>query len=378
MSSASMPTRSELTESRRSGSLLVELSNQISDATGRILPSKEQIDEKDAFLERMQRSIETILDGAVVAPFGSVVNGFWSPNSDIDVCIQTPGCRTRAAQIQALRKVAASLHSISTHYIEPRFGARVPIIHWAPRKPGYLACDISVNNNLAVINSRLIGAYCSIDPRMQPLGIVVKSWAKARGINDRSRGTLSSFSLLLMLIHFLQRRSPPILPSLQDLALELNEPLIYLQGSDIRFISDKQAIESEMHRLRNGSQNEESLGQLLYEFFRYYGFEYKNGVVGIRDLRQFQSDEANAGSAEMYVVDNPFEVGKDVANVSPSQYSRIRQEFRRANSLIYDGATLSEICARAEVLLAAGTHPLDPPVQNLGKPKSSIRPPRAR
>jgi DNA polymerase sigma len=352
------------------------LTRQISETTARLLPSKEQIDEKDAFLDRMQRSIEVILDGAVVAPFGSAVNGFWLPNSDIDVCIQTPGCRTRTAQIQALRKVASSLHAISSHYIEPRFGARVPIIHWAPRKPGYLACDISVNNNLAVINSRLVGSYCAIDSRVQPLGIVIKSWAKARGINDRSRGTLSSFSLLLMLIHFLQRRSPPILPSLQDLALELNEPLIYLQGADIRFISDNDAIAAEMRRITEGVMNTESLGQLLYEFFRYYGFEYKQGAVGVRDLRQFEHGDEKE-PASMYVVDNPFEVGKDVANVSPSQYSRIRQEFRRANSLIYDGATLSEICSRAEnSLRQPGSHPLDPPLHSLGK--SSIRPPRIR
>lgn len=363
------PKRLHSTVLRRTDHSFESLTNQIEAASARILPTKEQIEEKDAFLDRMQRSIETILDGAVVASFGSAVNGFWSPHSDIDVCIQTPGCRTRAAQIQALRKVASSLHAISTHYIEPRFGAKVPIIHWAPRKPGYLACDISVNNNLAVINSRLIGAYCSIDPRMQPLGIVIKTWAKARGINDRSRGTLSSFSLLLMLIHFLQRRNPPILPSLQDLALELNEPLIYLHGADIRFITNKAAISSEMHRLTSGVDNTESLGQLLYEFFRYYGFEYKQGVIGIRDLRQFQSDSDNSPLA-MYVVDNPFEVGKDVANVAPAQYSRIRQEFRRANSLIYEGSSLEHVCEKPEIdsQSRGNHHPLDPPSCNLGSP----------
>lgn len=37
-----------------------------------------------------------------------------------------------------------------------------------------LATDISVNNTLAVVNSRLIGAYMEIDPRLRPLGIAVK------------------------------------------------------------------------------------------------------------------------------------------------------------------------------------------------------------
>ena len=323
-------------------------------------------------MTRLQRTVESVVDGAVVSPFGSAVTGFWSPNSDIDVCIQTPGCRTRASQIQALRKIAFSLHTIPTHYIEPRFGARVPIIHWAPRRPGYLACDISINNNLAVINSKLIGAYSSIDPRFGKLGLVIKHWAKARGINDRSRGTVSSFSLVLMLIHFLQRRPRPILPSLQDLALELNEPLVYCQGADVRFATDPAAIKAELDRLSGGQVNDESLGFLLFEFFRYYGFEYKKGIIGVRDLRPFHAGEGGADSPVYLVVDNPFEVGKDVANVSPSQHARIRQELKRAKSLIDDGneVSLSEICAEPSVPTSSSgkqAHPLDPPMHALGR-----------
>lgn len=347
------------------------LSKEILDLYERVRPSQEQIDERDNFIQRLQRSLDQVLGGAVALPFGSAVNGFWAPNSDIDVCVQLAGCRRRADQINALRKVANTLQSISTHYIEPRFGARVPIIHWAPRRPGYLACDISINNNLAVINSRLVGAYCSIDPRMAPLGMAIKYWAKVRGINDRSRGTLSSFSLLLMLIHFLQHRRPPILPSLQDLSLEHNEPLMYLDGADIRFMTDTWVIRSEMHRLTGGQPNDESLGNLFYEFFRYFGHEYKQGVVGVRDLRQFEFS-----TEPVYLhVDNPFEVGKDVANLSASQIGRIRQEFRRAKSLMDDSSdvSLADICAVAEVpKLGSKTksHPLDPPSQILGSRRS--------
>jgi DNA polymerase sigma len=344
-----------------------ELSVEILGLYSRLRPTQEQLDEKTDFLMRLQRSIDNVMDGAVVAPFGSAVNGFWSPNSDIDVCVQLAGCRRKADQVNVLRKIANALHSITSHYIEPRFGARVPIIHWAPRRPGYLACDISINNNLAVVNSRLVGAYCSIDERMAPLGMAIKHWAKARGINDRSRGTLSSFSLLMMLIHFLQRRNPPILPSLQDLALELNEPLTYLEGADIRFIRDPNVIKTEMDQLSNGVPNCESVGELFYHFFRYYGFEYKQGVIAVRDLRQF---DIPADRSQFLVVDNPFEVGKDVANVNPSQHARIRLELRRVKSLLDDSSNLASICSVAEVPKTAAknkTHPLDPPVQTLGR-----------
>ena len=43
-----------------------------------------------------------------------------------------------------------------------------------------------------------------VDDRIQPLAMTVKRWAKARSINDASQGTLSSYSLMLMVLHFLQ------------------------------------------------------------------------------------------------------------------------------------------------------------------------------
>lgn len=351
-----------------------------------ILPTSDQIQEKDTFLGRLQQSINGVLDDAHVSPFGSAVNGFWSPNSDIDVCVQVSGCRTRASQLDALRKVASCLHSISSHYIEPRFTARVPIIHWAPRKNGYLACDISINNSLAVVNSRLIGAYSAIDSRVVELGMAIKYWANARGINDRSRGTISSFSLLLMLIHFLQRRAPPILPSLQDLAFEKNEPPSYCMGSDIRYANDPIIIQNEMDRLSvdHGAPNQESSGELLLEFFRYYGYTYKSGIIGIRDLRSFHSNTL-ADSQVYLVVDNPFEVGKDVANVNQNQHSRIRQEFRRAFSLLDSGSGLDDVFCAPELNAFSASawgktqdHPIDPPAQILGNTRTSRNPRHTR
>lgn len=45
----------------------------------------------------------------------------------------------------------------------------------------------------------------------------MKHWAKQRAVNDSYRGTLSSYCYVLMCIHLLQTRSPPVLPSLQQM-----------------------------------------------------------------------------------------------------------------------------------------------------------------
>ena len=43
-----------------------------------------------------------------------------------------------------------------------------------------------------------------VDSRVKPIVMLVKKWAKTHGINDASQGTLSSYGLTLMVIHYLQ------------------------------------------------------------------------------------------------------------------------------------------------------------------------------
>lgn len=78
-----------------------------------------------------------------------------------------------------------------------------------------LQVDITVNNILAIVNTKLLKDYGAIDERLLQLVFVVKLWAKRRQVNDSYRGTLSSYCYVLMCIHLLQQRSPPILPCLQ-------------------------------------------------------------------------------------------------------------------------------------------------------------------
>ncbi len=52
---------------------------------------------------------------------------------------------------------------------------------------------------------------------MRPLIFAVKQWASRRGVKDASRGYLSSYSFVLLVVFFLQAGvSPPVLPHLQS------------------------------------------------------------------------------------------------------------------------------------------------------------------
>ena len=77
--------------------------------------------------------------------------------------------------------------------------------------------DVTVNNILACVNTKLLADYCAIDARLAPLVALVKHWAKQRAVNDPYRGTLSSYCYVLMCIHLLQTRPKPVLPPLQQL-----------------------------------------------------------------------------------------------------------------------------------------------------------------
>lgn len=69
--------------------------------------------------------------------------------------------------------------------------AKVPIVKIFDPELG-LACDMNVNNTLALENTRMIKTYVEIDPRVRPLAMIIKHWTKSRVVNDAGK-KLSSY-----------------------------------------------------------------------------------------------------------------------------------------------------------------------------------------
>ena len=64
--------------------------------------------------------------------------------------------------------------------------AKVPIVKiWDPEL--CLACDMNVNNTLALENTRMIKTYVQVDDRVRPLAMIIKYWTKRRVVNDAGR-----------------------------------------------------------------------------------------------------------------------------------------------------------------------------------------------
>jgi len=67
-----------------------------------------------------------------------------------------------------------------------RAAAKVPIVKcWDPEL--LLACDINVNNPLALENTRMIKTYVQLDDRVRPLAKIIKHWTKQRLLNDAGK-----------------------------------------------------------------------------------------------------------------------------------------------------------------------------------------------
>ncbi|RYP51888.1 hypothetical protein DL768_002856 [Monosporascus sp. mg162] len=170
-----------------------------------------------------------------------------------------------------------------------------------PKSGVGVLCDINFSAHLALHNTLLLRCYSYTDPRVRPLILFVKYWARARGINDAYRGTLSSYGYVLMVLHYLVNVAEPfVCPNLQQLAPpdpnlppEALEGLTTCKGRNVRFWRDEQEIQ---RLVREGclNQNKESVGALLRGFFEYYaqnnmmstiqkrGFDWGRDVISLR------------------------------------------------------------------------------------------------
>lgn len=108
-----------------------------------------------------------------------------------------------------------------------------------------------------------------VDWRVRPLVCVIKEWAKRRGINNANQSSLTSYSLVLMAIHYLQCGvKAPILPSLQQVYHNRFNAKIDVRNLDISY-------PLEQNRNWENSKNLMSLSELLKGFFNYYAYDFE-------------------------------------------------------------------------------------------------------
>lgn len=72
--------------------------------------------------------------------------------------------------------------------------------------------------SIAIRSSELLYIYGCLDSRVRALVFTIRCWARVHGLTNSAPGTwITNFSLTMMVMFFLQRRSPPVIPTLDQL-----------------------------------------------------------------------------------------------------------------------------------------------------------------
>ncbi|NXN96342.1 STPAP polymerase, partial [Rhinopomastus cyanomelas] len=223
-----------------------------------------QVDSVDAQMQRLvellelseaERSLRQLLvtlfqevfteffPGCSVIPFGSSVNGFDTSGCDLDLLLDLEATRSFQASSQPsgsfsdsllpdvdlsslpvadlLELVAAVLRRCVPGVCRVRAvpSARRPVVKFC-HKESALAGDISIDNRLALLNTHFLRLCADADARVRPLVLSVRLWARRQhlaGNPDGGGPLLTNYALTLLVLFFLQTRTPPVLPTVSRL-----------------------------------------------------------------------------------------------------------------------------------------------------------------
>lgn len=142
-----------------------------------------------------------------------------------------------------------------------------------------------------------------------------------------------------MIISFLQTRNPPVLPSLHQ---RPHQRRMNAEGKLSAFADDLESLRG------YGFDNKESIGELLFHFFRRYAHEidFDKHVVSIREGRLVSKQEKkwHLMQNNRLCVEEPFNTERNLGNTADDiSFRGVHLELRRAFDLLSQ-AKLSECC----------------------------------
>ncbi|RKP25601.1 hypothetical protein SYNPS1DRAFT_6896, partial [Syncephalis pseudoplumigaleata] len=224
------------------------LHEEIVDFMKYIAPTPQEHEMRLLVVKQLEDVAKHLWYGAELSVFGSYDTQLYLPSSDIDVVITAPHLTAlnRSRLVDELFNLSNALkrRGIATD-VRVVHKARVPIIKIVDVTTRY-PVDISLNITNGIHSARMVKRFSEQLPAMKPIMLLIKQFLTQRSMNEVFTGGLSSYSLMIMTVSFLQMH-----------------PL--LQTGRIKA--------------------EENLGVLLMEFLELYGTHFSYEKVGIRVTR---------------------------------------------------------------------------------------------
>lgn len=265
-------------------------------------------------LGEFQVMLRDLGSGWHVDTFGSMANGFGMNSSDLDVTFyQAEG--TSSDKRRDLQEKFLPLFKAHPKFwvVQEVFSAKVPLLKLVFE--GKLEVDVSCHNTEPLANTRLLCAYSRLDPVVRDLGVFVKIWATHFGVCGATGGNLSSYSLTLMVIYFLQVHQDLGFPHLPTSAFRCGAENVEEHLASWRF--------------------QGSLSFLIEEFFTFFAeqFDWGSEVVSVRlGKRSYATDDDFACLAGRRLnrlhVEDPYFLDKNLNRLlGPDQELKLRQSI---------------------------------------------------
>ncbi|KAI4467670.1 poly(a) rna polymerase [Holotrichia oblita] len=230
-------------------------------------------------VHRIEKIIQSLWPEAQVQVFGSYRTGLYLPTSDIDLVVigKWSNLPLRTLEKEFLNKDIADENSIKV-----LDKASVPIVKLTDKKTE-VKVDISFNMCNGVKSAELISQYVQKYPALKKLVYVLKQFLLQRDLNEVFTGGISSYSLILMCISFIQ-----------------------------------------LHPRTDARLEGVNLGVLLIEFFELYGrkFNYMQTGIRIRDggryinKEEMQKDMVDGHRPSLLCIEDPLLPSNDIGRSS--------------------------------------------------------------
>ena len=316
--------------------------------------NKQNILKKQLYIDLYNKYKKIILDIIkknslqvnLLQAYGSLMNNFLIEDGDIDISIVPKNI--------SIEQFSVYLEEIKNEIIKNKFGkcenlqisTRYSLLRVIDYQTG-INVDITIHTMLPMYNTKLIRIYSLFDQRFHIMGIYIKNWVKRNHIYGAPEKFLSSYAILLLIIHFLQSEvEPKILPILQKIE---NKNINYEYNHNGKIVVTNIYFEDNMEKINNymkiincNKENNDSVGELIVKFFEFYAYKYNHDyLISISNSEK----KSCKGEHISYPIEDPFDIehnpGKSMKLNTP-QFDTFLNYMRKEINNILSGENINK------------------------------------
>ncbi|XP_066599303.1 terminal nucleotidyltransferase 4B-like [Prorops nasuta] len=258
---------------------VIGLHEEIEDFFIYMCPSNEEHILRTRVVKRIEQIIHDLWPNSKVEVFGSFRTGLYLPTSDIDLVVIG---MWENLPLWTLERALLDQNVAEPSSIKVLDKATVPIVKLTDKETE-IKIDISFNMSNGVKSAELINFFKRKYPVLDKLVMVLKQFLLQRDLNEVFTGGISSYSLILMTISFLQ-----------------------------------------LHPRENAHCASANLGVLLIEFLELYGRNFNYVKTGIRvkdggtyiSKEEVQRDMIDGHRPSLLCIEDPLTPGNDIGRSS--------------------------------------------------------------